>query len=206
MFAVKICTLPSLLIALIFSTAAVHADPFQLDAQQKEYIQSPDQQATTSYPAPRMMTTPHLKSSASSAILKAGVEHNVVLPAVFMGSWLVKGQRTKVEAESQFQAVAENSFATSTTNVWKIEGDPQNGYQISSDSGINTQLWVDKVQGGTAFVRYQHPIKNTLAQEAIVMSLQPGGHYFHGLERVTIVKKGEPPRAKVTYQLVGQRR
>ncbi|HMP51824.1 MAG TPA: hypothetical protein PKD05_09740, partial [Candidatus Melainabacteria bacterium] len=67
-------------------------------------------------------------------------------------------------------------------------------------------LFVNKVQGNTAFIRYGHPIKNTMAQEAIVMELSPDGKRFKGLERITIVKQGEPPRAKVTYQLVGQRR
>ncbi|MGH9554162.1 MAG: hypothetical protein ACRD3W_32590, partial [Terriglobales bacterium] len=62
------------------------------------------------------------------------------------------------------------------------------------------------VEGGTAFIRYQHPISKTMAQEAIVMSLVPGGIQFNGLERISIVKEGmAQPRAKVTYQLMGSR-
>ncbi len=45
-----------------------------------------------------------------------------------------------------------------------------------------------------------------MAQEAVVLELQNGGMSFQGLERISIVKEGEPqPRAKVTYQLYGQR-
>ena len=119
----------------------------------------------------------------------------------------MQGNRTQVEAMNpQFQQQASNAFAMNTNNTWTISGDPQHGYSIGSDTGIQFQLWVDKVEGGAAFVRYQHPINNTMAQEAIVMQLDNGGVMFTGLERVTIVKQGEGPRCKVTYQLVGHRR
>lgn len=127
-----------------------------------------------------------------------------VLPAGFFGYWDVSGQRTKVEALPEFQAGAEAVFAPNTRNVWKIGGDQQSGYSLSNDQGVSTQLVVDRVEGNTAFIRYQHPIKNTVAGEAIVISLVPGGAQFNGLERVSISMKGVV-RAKVTYQLVGRR-
>jgi hypothetical protein len=130
------------------------------------------------------------------------------LPPSLLGAWNVQGSRTKVEAQNpQFQGMAENAFAMSTANTWTISGNPQSGYSIGSDTGVTFQLWVDKVEGGAAFVRYQHPINNTMAQEAIVMQLENGGTTFTGLERISIIKQGEPgPRCKVQYQLVGHRR
>ena len=92
-----------------------------------------------------------------------------------------------------------------TNNTWEISGDPNSGYMMGSNTGVKTPIIVDKVQGNTAFIRYQHPVGKTMAQEAIVMSLLPGGMQFNGLERITIVKENEPPRCRVTYQLVGQR-
>lgn len=119
----------------------------------------------------------------------------------------MQGERTKVEALPEFQAGAEQAFQMRTSNVWNIGGNPSAGYSMSNDAGVNTALVVDKVEGNTAFIRYQHPVGNTMAQEAIVMSLVPGGAQFNGLERVSIVKQGMPqPRAKVTYRLVGRRR
>jgi hypothetical protein len=73
-----------------------------------------------------------------------------------------------------------------------------------SNGDMSTPIFVDKVQGGTAFIRYQHPIKNTMAQEAIVLSLDQNGAVFNGLERISINKEGQT-RAKVTYQLNGSR-
>lgn len=133
--------------------------------------------------------------------LQAGV---VALPQGFLGSWRVQGQRAKVEAASpDFQSTAEQAFALNTNNTWTINGQP--GSYSMSNGEMSTPLWVDKVEGGTAFIRYQHQIKNTMAQEAIVLSLGQGGTQFNGLERISIVKQGEPPRAKVTYQLNGNR-
>ncbi len=74
---------------------------------------------------------------------------------------------------------------------------------------LSTALIVDRVgPDGTAFIRYAHPMGRsgaTSAQEAIVLTLQNGGMRFSGLERVSIVKNGGPPRAKITYELMGQR-
>ncbi len=98
-------------------------------------------------------------------MINAGVQQRVVLPASFLGAWNVQGQRTKVEALPEFQAGAEAVFAPNTSNVWNIGGDPNSGYSMSNDQGVSTQLVVDKVEGNTAFIRYQHPIKNTVAGE-----------------------------------------
>lgn len=198
--------------------------PFELGAEQKQYNNDSTYPAYPQYPTPQAMPAPRPP-------IRTGVQQNeqrrppvnlnvqqdappprriqaniqkVVLPASFLGSWNVTGQRTKVEALPEFQAGAEAVFAPNTSNVWNIGGDPNSGYSMSNDAGVSTSLVVDKVEGNTAFIRYQHPIKNTVAGEAIVMSLVPGGAQFNGLERVSISKQGQV-RAKVTYQLVGRR-
>jgi hypothetical protein len=134
--------------------------------------------------------------------IQGGVQ--VVLPQGFMGAWRVQGQRSKVEAMPEFQSGAEQAFQLNTNNTWNINGQP--GSYSMSNGEMSTPLWVDKVEGGTAFIRYQHPVGKTMAQEAIVLSLVGGGGQFNGLERISIVKEGIPtPRAKVTYQLAGAR-
>src|SRR5262249_8202334 len=57
----------------------------------------------------------------------------------------------------------------------------------------------------TAFIRYQFQVKATMAQEAVVLQLAPGGAQFQGLERIMIVRSNQPPRAKITYQLSGSK-
>ncbi|MCC6978148.1 MAG: hypothetical protein IT343_07490 [Candidatus Melainabacteria bacterium] len=199
--------------------------PFQLGAEQKQYNEGTG--GTYDYPTPQAMPTPRMNAGIQQQQppprkpYNAGVQENqppprrppmqlqatqqrVVLPASFLGSWRVSGTRVKVEAKPEFQQGAEAAFQVNTMNTWNIGGDPNSGYSMSNDQGVSTQLVVDKVEGNTAFIRYQHPINNTVAGEAIVMSLVPGGVRFNGLERVSISKQGDV-RAKVTYQLVGQR-
>lgn len=200
------------------------ADPFKLGAEQKNELEN-NYPAYPQYPTPQAYPTPQRRApingnvrtnqmNASAQVdqpppqvrrpIPVQIQKQVVLPANFLGAWNVQGQRTKVEAMPEFQAGAEAVFAPNTSNVWNIGGNPSSGYSMSSDAGVQTSLVVDKVEGNTAFIRYSHPIKNTVAQEAIVMSLVPGGAVFNGLERVSIAKEGVT-RAKVTYQLVGRR-
>src|SRR5579875_3324495 len=193
---------------------ALAAEPFKLGVEESGYLQQAPLQGGASYPAPRMIPQQGRSSAplqgAASAIqrppLQATVRRSVALPPSLLGIWHVIGQRQKVEAATpEFEQGANAAFAVNTDNTWEISGSPEAGYMMGSNTGIKTPLVVDKVQGDTAFVRYQHPIGKTMAQEAIVLSLLPGGAQFNGLERVSIVKAGEPPRARVTYQLVGQR-
>lgn len=141
---------------------------------------------------------------AKQNLLKAAPVQVGVLPAQFLGRWQVMGSRSNVEAQPQFQKGIDGIFAMTTTNTWTIQGSPEQGYMLSTDSGVTTPLSV-QTQGSTAILRYQHPIRNTVAQEALVMQLIPGGVQFDGMERITIIKQGEPPRAKVTYKLIGHR-
>ncbi len=128
-----------------------------------------------------------------------------VLPDQFLGRWQVLGSRSKVVAQPQFQAGIDGIFSGSTSNTWNIQGNAVQGYTLTTDTGVSTALTV-QTQGNTAVLRYQHPINKTMAQEALVMELVPGGAQFDGLERISIVKPGEQqPRAQVTYKLVGQR-
>jgi hypothetical protein len=181
-----------------------------------------------SYPAPQMMSVPaktaikkpkkalsgqatqngQMNSSINGNVAQESFNAGVTaisLPPPFLGVWQVHGQRTGVEALPEFQAAAQQAFTISNDQTWNISGN-QGNYTLGSNTGITTPLYVDKVQGNTAFVRYQHPVGNTMAQEAIVMSLRSGGAQFDGLERISIVKQGLPqPRAKVTYQLMGTR-
>lgn len=127
-----------------------------------------------------------------------------VLPPQFMGNWLVIGQRAKVEARPEYQSGIDGIFTQSNSQTWNIVGGP-GGYSMSSSSGVQS-VQVGNCNTTTAFLRYQHPVKNTVAQEAIVMQLAPDGQTFSGMQRITIRKQGEPsPRAQVTYNLMGRR-
>ncbi len=198
-------------------------EPFKLGVQEKAYIENPPMQGYADYPAypapslvrqqPRPGVSPPPRPPLQGNVgavapprppMQATVQ-KVALPPAFLGVWNVSGQRVKVEALPEFQQGAEQAFAMNNNQIWEIAGDPANGYVLGSNTGIRTALVVDKVQGATAFIRYQHQVKNTMAQEAIVLQLQPGGVQFQGLERIMIVKPNQPPRAKVTYQLVGVR-
>jgi hypothetical protein len=210
-----------LLILLLSSltASAVLADPYKLGVEEKNYIEG---DGYSSYPAPQMVNPPPMRAGAASNSLQGGASNfapparprppmaasvqRVVLPPAFLGAWFVQGERTKVDAQPEFQEGAERAFAMNNNQVWTIRGNPTSGYTLGSNTGIETALIVDKVKGTTAFIRYQHPVGNTMAQEAIVMNVMEGGAQFQGLERISIVKQGLPqPRAKVTYQLLGQR-
>ncbi len=193
------------------------ADPLQGGIQEQGYLQNPMTGSAT-YPAPQM--TGPMQGQVSGGMplnrqqdmmprqhvpsFHAGTAR-VALPPPFLGAWAVQGQRSQINAKPEFQAAADQAFAGATNNTWQINGTAQSGYSMASNTGIQTQLIVDKVENNTAYMRYQHPIGNTTAQEEIVMTLLPGGMQFRGLERISIVKQGGPPRATVTYQLYGQR-
>lgn len=135
-------------------------------------------------------------------------QQTAVLPPQFLGNWLVLGQRTKVVGSTaQYEMGAAKSFATQTRDIWQIQGNPQMGYQMGNNTtGVGTQLVVEKADGQTAFMRYEHGVDNTVVREAIVMQLMNGGTQFTGLIRMSVIKPGIPqPRATVTYQLQGQR-
>lgn len=213
------------------SSASGQKAPFKLGVEEKFQMSEP---SYPSYPAPVMVpqtprTAPPPKpvhkppmhaaveqtqrppapQPPSRPPMNMGIQQTAppgVLPSQFLGAWQVLGQRSKVEALPQFQSGIDGIFTGSNSQVWQISGDPGQGYAFVSNTGVRSQVYVDKVQGNTAYLRYQHPIRNTMAQEAIVMMLSPDGSQFQGLERISIVKQGEPgPRAKVTYNLVGRR-
>ena len=195
------------------SSSFAQSEPLQGHAGENTYNTG---SSGTSYPAPQMMKAapkPVMQHLPAQKPMQAKAEHtaplqisatkSITLPAGFLGRWTVNATRKSVEAQPEFQAGAESAFATSTTAIWNITGDPQHGYAIESNSGVNTQLYVDKVGKGTAIIRYKHPVKNTEAQESVILS--GGGNSFEGLERISIVKAGQPPRAKVEYTLNGSR-
>lgn len=128
-----------------------------------------------------------------------------VLPPQFLGAWSVMGSRKSVQARPEFQSGIEGIFTSVNSQTWNIGGGP-GGYSMSSDTGVS-QVQIGQCTANTAFVRYQHPMKNTMIQEAIVLQLAPDGRSFQGMQRITVMKQGEPqPRAQVTYNLMGQRR
>ena len=202
------------------ASVAIAQEPYKLDAEQRNYLQD-NNQGYQSYPAPQYIPTqpthPHYQgrlvqphanpvSTPPPRMISGGVEKSVSLPPAFQGVWNVQGQRMKVEAMPEFQQGAEQAFTLNNEQVWTIKPGANGGYALGSNTGIETAIVVDKVEGNTAFIRYQHPVGKTMAQEAVVMSLVAGGAQFNGLERVSIVKEGlATPRAKVTYQLVGRR-
>lgn len=197
---------------------AANADPFKLGVQDSTVLPG---QGGYDYPAPQAIQPinggvqrqqprrppmqANVQQQQQRAPIQANIQKEVALPPGYLGTWRVAGQKGAVEALPEFQAVVSGPeiFAPSTNNTWQISGQPGN-YSMGNGQ-INTQFYVDKVgPDGTAFIRYQHPIKNTMAQEAIVLTLAPGGMQFNGLERISIVKD-RVTRAKVTYQLMGQR-
>lgn len=218
----------------LLPTAAFAQDkPFQVGIEHNERLQQP--QETPSYaaypaygqmsptpapPPPPPKKIPKMNTGiqqTQSRPIQGGVQQRPLppmqvqqpvqgyLPPQFLGVWQVMGSRSGVEAQPQYQAGMDSIFASTTSNTWRIQGSQQQGYVLATDTGVQTALMVE-TQGNTAILRYQHPIKNTMAQEALVMQLLPGGAQFDGLERISIVKQGEPqPRAKVTYKLIGRR-
>ncbi len=226
----------SILVALLavgLTQNSASADPFKLGVEERGYIQNPNG-GGPEYPMPEMVPTGQplngsvdqshkqkkpkpqppkkplqgqIEQAPVQRPMQVGIQQSVQLPPGFMGAWVVSGLRQNIEAQPQYQAAIPTIFQGQTQDVWTISGNPNSGYAFANEAGVRTSIFVDKVQGDTAFIRYQHPIKNTMAQEAIVMQIAPGGAQFKGLERISIVKQGEPgPRAKVTYQLMGRRR
>jgi hypothetical protein len=205
------------LVSFVPALAQAETPSLKGGVSDQEYL--PSNSGGSSYPAPQMVApqTPTYQpppprrqlhggaNTSSPPVLQSGAATQVALPPAFMGVWNVQGRRQKVEAQPEFQEGAERAFSVSNQQIWTIQGN-QGGYMLGSNTGIQTPLYVDKVVGTTAFIRYQHPVGKTMAQEAIVMTLAGGGAQFNGLERISIVKEGvSQPRAKVTYELIGSR-
>ncbi|MCW5823577.1 MAG: hypothetical protein KIT34_12295 [Cyanobacteria bacterium TGS_CYA1] len=153
---------------------------------------------------PQARPMPQLRPSPT---FNLGATKSVPLPPSFLGKWAIQGNKKDFQAiQAKYQA-ANEAFAPQTQNIWIIMGSPQQGYAFSNEVGVRSPLIVDKVEGSRAFIRYQHQMKNTIAQEAIVLEVSPDGSQLNGMERITIVKPGQGPdtgaRAKVTYQLNG---
>jgi hypothetical protein len=210
------------LVALVSVGLALEAAAaqFKLGVDANNFIENPPPIPSNNYPAPVMVPPMQgaatydnppprqhtLQGNSGQSRLQGGTT-SVALPPAFMGSWLVQGHLSGVDAATpQFQQDVSRAFNPNTQNTWNIAGSPQQGYQMSNDIGVSTTLTIYKVSKNQAFIRYQHPMGKVMAQEAIVMQLQNGGATFEGLERISIIKDGQqPPRAKVTYQLNGQR-
>ena len=155
-------------------------------------------------PVPKPTVKPIVKPVVKPPIKMAPKED--VLPPQFLGRWSVSGQRSSMEGQPQYQSALGGIFAATTSNTWNVTGDPEQGYLLTTDSGVSTPLSVHMENSQTAVLQYKHPINKTLALEAVVLQLNPGGTSFSGLERISIVKPGEPaPRAKVTYKLFGRK-
>lgn len=171
--------------------AKIEAERKKAELARKKAAELAKKKTVAKIPAPKMVPVPQVAARD-------------VLPPQFLGRWQVQGGRDTVAALPQYQEAVGNIFAQSTQNTWNITGSPETGYMLSTDTGVATALTVHMDSQDTAILRYQHPIKNTYAQEAVVLKLLPGGAQFQGLENVSIVKPGEPqPRAKVKYRLTG---
>jgi hypothetical protein len=208
--------------------------PFQLGAETNAYGNGPAYPEYPAYPAPQMVPqtprqAPHVPAKPLKANIQQtqrppmqmGIQQNQqrppmqamvqqaapppgVLPGQFLGRWQVLGSRSKVEARPEFQGAIDGIFTMSNSQMWDIVGNP-GSYSMNSTSGVSS-VQVGNCTASTAFIRYQHQIKNTMAREAIVMQISPDGRQFQGMQRISIQKPGEPtPRATVTYQLMGQR-
>ncbi len=201
----KSTTLSILLMTICLNLIPVLAQPIQggIQENQANAVQ-PNYDSQSSFQGNANMQP--LQGNANMQPLQGNVSVN--LPPQFLGQWLVQSQRIKVEAQPQFQAGANNAFAVKPpTAIWNITGSQATGYQFSSNTGVNCPIIVDKATQNTAYIRYQHPINNTMAQEAVVLNINATGNQFDGLERISIIKQGiSEPRAKVTYQLFGSRK
>ncbi len=156
-------------------------------------------------PLPKPTPKPIVKPVVRPAPVRMAPKEDV-LPPQFLGRWSVSGQRSSMEGQPQYQSALGGIFAATTSNTWNVTGDPDQGYLLTTDSGVSTPLSVHMENAQTAVLQYKHPINKTLALEAVVLQLNPGGTSFSGLERISIVKPGEPaPRAKVTYKLFGRK-
>jgi hypothetical protein len=201
---------------------------FSLSAEDNQYNPGPSYPDPVAYPTPHMVQQPaHVAPKPPAQHhppMKAAVQQTAapppmqasaavdtrpapppgVLPQSIMGRWLVLGSRGNVQARPEFQSGIDNIFTMSNSQTWEIGGQP-GAYSMNSSSGVS-QVQVGQCTATTAYIRYQHQIKNTMAQEAIVMQVSPDGRSFQGMQRISIVKPGEgQPRAVVTYQLMGQR-
>lgn len=208
------------LLLLTFSSSAFANEPIRGGVQQNRQIEPSANETPTYAPYPTYQPPQQTQTKKIKAEIKQDAyrknksekqpQKNLqavpgYLPPEFLGVWHVNGSRTKVEA-SQNQEGFSRVFAVTTTNTWRIVGNRDRGYVLSTDSGVQTALVVE-TKGNSAILQYQHPINKTMAQEAVVISLGPGGAQFQGLESITIVKQGElSPRAKVTYKLIGTRK
>jgi hypothetical protein len=218
-----------LLAALGSSIGMAAADPFKLGAETNQYIeQTPD--GYPAYPTPKMVPVAPKQSPVPPAKhnkpIKLNVEQNQqlpppqqpprlqaqvqaapppgVLPNQFMGRWMVIGNRGRIQARPEYQNGIENIFTSSNSQTWNIAGAP-GSYSMSSDTGVS-QVQVGNCTANTAFIRYEHQVGKTMAREAIVMQLSADGRTFQGIQRISIIKPGEPgPRATVQYNLIGQR-
>lgn len=216
----------------IYSPQPASAEPFQLGVEQRGQGQNYAPVSSGAYYTPQaiqpiaqpVQQRPPMQGNASSGRMQGGAQQNrppaqrppmqmgvqsVALPPAFMGSWLVIGQRSAVEAKTpEFQQQAAGAFQTNTRNIWNISGNPQQGYAMSNDMGVQTSLKIMKVAGQQAVIFYQHPMGKSgtvMAQEQIIMELQNGGANFSGFEKISINKQGEGVRATVKYSLSGQR-
>ncbi len=172
--------------------------PLKIKVEQQQQMPPMQRQMPQARPMPQLRQTP---------MFNLGTQKSVALPPSFLGKWAVQGSKTNFEAiQAKYQA-ANEAFAPQTQNIWILMGNPQQGYSFSNEVGVRCPLIVDKVEGSRAYIRYQHQMKNTIAQEAIVLEVSPDGSQLNGMERITIVKPGQGPdsgpRAKVTYQLNG---
>ena len=198
------------------------AEPFQLGVEQKDVIPGDNFQGQAQYPKPVAVPDPYQTGGVQQqAPLRANINRqappqkkplqikatkSIPLPPGLMGKWLVRGNLVEAQgSQPKYQEALPRIMRANTQNVWTLSGNPQKGYFFSNDQGAKSALYVNKVEGNTAFIRYGHPVGNCVAQEAVVMQLSPDGMEFKALERITIVKKGEMWRFKAKYQLVGVR-
>lgn len=199
--------------------AFAQSKPFELGVEQKQMIPGdPSFQGQSQYPAPQALPNPYESGGVrQNAPIQGGLQarppqqlkggaRGAALPRGFLGTWKVKGRLENSQgSQPKYREALPRVFGANTNNLWTLSGNPKSGYFFSNKMGAKSALYVNKVQGNTAFIRYGHPVGNCTAQEAIVMQLSPNGMQFKGLEQIKIVKKGEPWRFKAKYQLVGVR-
>lgn len=164
--------------------------------------------ATTNHPADSIGDVHRLpdlpSSTSSSSRIVAPNIRAVELPSIFLKTWHIKCTKQKFDVQPQFEADCKGLPDLGGDTEWTITRDQKsNQYKIFSDADYSVELWVDKVQGQTAFFRFKHLIDAFMIQEAVVMNVSSDGRQFNGLRRLTVCKENSVRMAQAHYQLSG---
>jgi hypothetical protein len=153
---------------------------------------------------------PGAKNAQSQKTLKGSANQNAarvaVLPKQFLGTWVVRGSRTRAMGGGpQYQAAINRVMPQANNQNWMIAGRP-GAYSMNSTAGASS-ISVEQSSADTVFIRHQCRVGNCVAYESYVLRLDANGRTFRGMMNCNVSKPGEPPppRFQAQYALTGQR-